>query len=35
MLTLAFGLADGAYAFGTVLAVQFAVHLPARRMLLG
>jgi MFS family permease len=34
-LTLAFGLADGAYAFGTVLAVQFAVHLPARRMLLG
>jgi MFS family permease len=35
MLTLAFGLADGAYAFGTVLAVQFAVHLSARRMLLG
>jgi MFS family permease len=34
-LTLAFGLADGAYAFGTVLAVQFAVHLPARRLLLG
>lgn len=34
MLTLATGLSDGAYAFGTVLAVQFAVHLPARRMLL-
>jgi MFS family permease len=34
-LTLVFGLADGAYAFGTVLAVQFAVHLPARRLLLG
>jgi MFS family permease len=35
MLTIAIGLSDGAYAFGTVLAVQFAVHLPARRMLLG
>jgi MFS family permease len=34
MLTIAIGLSDGAYAFGTVLAVQFAVHLPARRMLL-
>ena len=34
-LTLVFGLADAAYAFGTVLAVQFAVHLPVRRMLLG
>lgn len=34
-LELAIGLSDGAYAFGTVLAVQFAVHLPARRMLLG
>jgi MFS family permease len=34
-LTLVIGLSDGAYAFGTVLAVQFAVHLPARRMLLG
>jgi MFS family permease len=33
-LTLAIGLSDGAYAFGTVLAVQFAVHLAARRMLL-
>lgn len=33
-LTVAIALADGAYAFGTVLAVQFAVHLPARRMLL-
>jgi MFS family permease len=33
-LTTAIGLSDGAYAFGTVLAVQFAVHLPARRMLL-
>jgi predicted MFS family arabinose efflux permease len=32
--TLATGLADGAYAFGTVLAVQFAAHLRARRMLL-
>jgi MFS family permease len=35
LLTIAIGLSDGAYAFGTVLAVQFAVHLPARRMLLG
>lgn len=34
VLTIAIGLSDGAYAFGTVLAVQFAVHLPARRMLL-
>jgi MFS family permease len=34
-LTITLGLSDGAYAFGTVLAVQFAVHLPARRMLLG
>ena len=33
-VTLAIGLSDGAYAFGTVLAVQFAAHLPARRMLL-
>jgi MFS family permease len=33
-LELAIGLSDGAYAFGTVLAVQFAAHLPARRMLL-
>ncbi len=28
------GMANAAYAFGTVLAVQFASHLPARRMLL-
>jgi MFS family permease len=32
-LALTTGMANGAYAFGTVLAVQFAVHLPARRML--
>lgn len=34
-LNLTVGLSDAAYAFGTVLAVQFAVHLPQRRMLLG
>jgi MFS family permease len=34
-LELAIGMSDGAYAFGTVLAVQFAVHLPQRRMLVG
>ena len=34
-LEITIGLSDGAYAFGTVLAVQFAVHLPARRLLLG
>ncbi len=34
-LDITIGLSDAAYAFGTVLAVQFAVHLPARRMLLG
>lgn len=34
-LDLTIGLSDAGYAFGTVLAVQFAVHLPARRMLLG
>ncbi|HWE34772.1 MAG TPA: MFS transporter [Solirubrobacteraceae bacterium] len=33
-LQLTNGMANAAYAFGTVLAVQFAVHLPARRMLL-
>lgn len=33
-LDITIGLSDAAYAFGTVLAVQFAVHLPARRMLL-
>ncbi len=32
-LQLTNGMANAAYAFGTVLAVQFAVHLPARRML--
>lgn len=31
---LTVALSDGAYALGTVLAVQFAVHLPTRRMLL-
>ena len=31
VLGLTIGLSDAAYAFGTVLAVQFAVHLPARR----
>ncbi|HEX4093067.1 MAG TPA: MFS transporter [Trebonia sp.] len=35
VLELALGLADGAYAFGTVLAVQLAVRFPARRLLLG
>jgi MFS family permease len=34
-LDITIGLSDAGYAFGTVLAVQFAVHLPARRMLLG
>lgn len=34
-LDITVGMSDAAYAFGTVLAVQFAVHLPARRMLLG
>jgi|SRR5579884_102971 len=33
-LQLADGMANAAYAFGTVLAVQFAVHLRGRRMLL-
>jgi len=33
-LDLVVALSDGAYAFGTVLAVQFAVHLRQRRMLL-
>jgi MFS family permease len=33
-LDIAVGLAEGGYAFGTVLAVQFAVRLPQRRMLL-
>jgi MFS family permease len=34
-LSLSSGLANAAYAVGTVLAVQFAQHLPQRRMLLG
>jgi MFS family permease len=34
-LDLTLGMSNAAYAFGTVLAVQFAVHLPGRRMLLG
>ena len=33
-LDITIGLSDAGYAFGTVLAVQFAVHLPGRRMLL-
>lgn len=32
-LQLTTGMANAAYAFGTVLAVQFAVHLRGRRML--
>ena len=34
-ISLSSGLANAAYALGTVLAVQFAQHLPQRRMLLG
>jgi MFS family permease len=34
-MSLGTGLANAAYALGTVLAVQFALHLPQRRMLLG
>jgi MFS family permease len=33
-LELSTGMANAAYAFGTVMAVQFAVHLRGRRMLL-
>jgi predicted MFS family arabinose efflux permease len=33
-LNITVGLAEGGYAFGTVLAVQFAVRMPQRRMLL-
>jgi MFS family permease len=33
-LDLTVAMSDGAYAFGTVMAVQFAVHLRQRRMLL-
>ncbi|BBY57548.1 universal stress protein [Mycolicibacterium sarraceniae] len=34
-MALSSGLGNAAYAVGTVLAVQFAQHLPQRRMLLG
>jgi MFS family permease len=34
-MSLGSGLGNAAYAVGTVLAVQFAQHLPQRRMLLG
>jgi MFS family permease len=34
-LSLASGLGNAAYALGTVLSVQFAQHLPQRRMLVG
>jgi nucleotide-binding universal stress UspA family protein/MFS family permease len=34
-ISLAAGLANAAYAAGTVLAVQFAQHLPQRRMMVG
>ncbi len=34
-MSLGSGLANAAYALGTVLAVQFAQHLPQRRMLIG
>ncbi|MCW2517249.1 MAG: transporter [Mycobacterium sp.] len=34
MMSLSSGLGNAAYAVGTVLAVQFAQHLPQRRMLL-
>ena len=33
-MSLSSGLGNAAYAVGTVLAVQFALHLPQRRMLL-
>src|ERR1700753_4033311 len=33
-LSLGSGLGNAAYAVGTVLAVQFALHLPQRRMLI-
>src|SRR5947209_2401754 len=32
-MSLGSGMANAAYAVGTVLAVQFALHLPQRRML--
>ena len=34
-LSLSFGLANAAYALGTVLSVQLAVHYPQRRLLVG
>ncbi|MEW5812228.1 MAG: MFS transporter [Actinomycetota bacterium] len=34
-MAISFGLGNAAYAVGTVLAVQFAQHLPQRRMLVG
>ena len=34
-MSMSSGLANAAYAVGTVLAVQFAQHLPQRRMLVG
>jgi MFS family permease len=34
-MSLSSGLANAAYATGTVLAVQFAQHLPQRRMMIG
>ncbi len=34
-LQLASGMANAAYAFGTVLSVQFAQHFPQRRLLVG
>src|SRR6202044_1256810 len=34
-MSLGSGLANAAYALGTVLAVQFAQHFPQRRMLVG
>jgi len=34
-MSLSSGLANAAYAVGTVLAVQFAQHLPQRRMMIG
>ncbi|MCW3018177.1 MAG: putative transrane efflux protein [Solirubrobacterales bacterium] len=34
-MSLSSGLGNAAYALGTVLAVQFAQHLPQRRMLIG
>src|ERR1700741_3308396 len=34
-MSLSSGMANAAYAVGTVLAVQFAQHFPQRRMLLG